>query len=72
MVSSPRARRSPPSWASLQETSKITNILVVGEREQQTESVTLRRYGSRDQETLSFADFQARLAHAITTRAQKL
>jgi len=54
------------------ETSKIPNMLVVGEREQQTESVTLRRYGSREQETLSFRDFQARLAVAIATRAQKL
>ncbi|MEO8179050.1 MAG: threonine--tRNA ligase [Deltaproteobacteria bacterium] len=54
------------------ETSKIPNMLVVGEREQQSESVTLRRYGSRDQETLSFSDFQARLARAIATRAQKL
>jgi threonyl-tRNA synthetase len=54
------------------ETSKIPNMLVVGEREQQTESVTLRRYGSREQETLTFRDFQARLATAISTRAQKL
>ena len=54
------------------ETSKVPNMLVVGEREQQTESVTLRRYGSRDQETLSFRDFQARLATAIRTRAQQV
>jgi threonyl-tRNA synthetase len=54
------------------ETSKIPNMLVVGEREQQTESVTLRRYGSREQETLTFRDFQARLAKAISTRSQQL
>ncbi len=54
------------------ETSKVPNMLVVGEREQQTESVTLRRYGSREQETLTFRDFQARLARAISTRAQQL
>ncbi|MEY2936703.1 MAG: threonyl-tRNA synthetase, partial [Pseudomonadota bacterium] len=54
------------------ETSKIPNMLVVGEREQQSESVTLRRYGSREQETLTFSDFQARLAKAISTRSQQL
>jgi len=54
------------------ETSKIPNMLVVGEREQQTESVTLRRYGSRDQETLAFSDFQTRIARAISARAQQL
>jgi threonyl-tRNA synthetase len=54
------------------ETSKVPNMLVVGEREQQTESVTLRRYGSRDQETLTFRDFQARLQKAISARSQQL
>ena len=54
------------------ETSKVPNMLVVGEREQQTESVTLRRYGSREQETLTFRDFQARLAKAISTRSPQL
>jgi threonyl-tRNA synthetase len=54
------------------ETSKIPNMLVVGEREQESESVTLRRYGSREQVTLPFREFQARLATAISTRSLQL
>ncbi|HKO95252.1 MAG TPA: threonine--tRNA ligase [Polyangiaceae bacterium] len=54
------------------ETTKIPNMLVVGEREQESESVTLRRYGSREQVTLPFREFQARLATAISTRSQQL
>lgn len=54
------------------ETSKIPNMLVVGEREQETESVTLRRYGNREQVTLPFREFQARLATAISSRTQQL
>jgi len=54
------------------ETTKIPNMLVVGEREQETESVTLRRYGSREQLTLPFREFQARLATAISTRSPQL
>jgi threonyl-tRNA synthetase len=54
------------------ETSKIPNMLVVGEREQETESVTLRRYGNREQVTLPFREFQARLATAISTRTRQL
>jgi threonyl-tRNA synthetase len=52
------------------ETSKIPNMLVVGEREQQTESVTLRRYGSREQQSMPLSEFQARLQQAIQTRSQ--
>jgi threonyl-tRNA synthetase len=54
------------------ETSKIPNMLVVGEREQESESVTLRRYGSREQVTIPFREFQARLATAISTRSPQL
>ena len=54
------------------ETSKIPNMLVVGEREQETESVTLRRYGNREQVTLPFREFQARLATAISNRTLQL
>jgi threonyl-tRNA synthetase len=43
---------------------------VVGEREQQTESVTLRRYGSREQQSMPLSEFQARLQQAIQTRSQ--
>ncbi|PRP99966.1 threonine--tRNA ligase [Enhygromyxa salina] len=51
------------------QTGKIPNTLVVGEREEQGESVTLRRYGSREQESMSFEEFRARLRKAISTRA---
>ena len=54
------------------ETTKIPNMLVVGEREQETQSVTLRRYGSREQVTLPFSEFQARLATAISTRSPQI
>ncbi len=54
------------------ETSKIPNMLVVGEREQQTESVTLRRYGSREQQSMPLSEFQARLQQAIQTRSQSI
>ena len=50
-------------------THKIPNILVVGEREQQEGSVTLRRYGSQDQTSLSLDAFEADLLERIRTRA---
>ena len=50
-------------------THKIPNILVVGEREQQEGSVTLRRYGSQDQSSLSLDAFEADLLERIRTRA---
>jgi len=53
-------------------TEKIPNVLVVGEREQETETVTLRRHGSRDQESMPLAAFEARLLNAITTRSRAL
>jgi threonyl-tRNA synthetase len=54
------------------ETSKIPNMLVVGEREQASESVTLRRYGSREQVSIPFREFQDRLAKAIKARSATL
>ncbi|KIG15219.1 Threonyl-tRNA synthetase [Enhygromyxa salina] len=54
------------------QTSKIPNTLVVGEREEQDGSVTLRRYGSREQESMPFEEFRARLRKAIATRAMVL
>lgn len=54
------------------ETSKVPNMLVVGERERDSESVTLRRYGSREQQTLPFSEFSARLERAIQTRSAEL
>ena len=53
-------------------TSKIPNVLVVGEREASDQAVTLRRYGSREQETMPFAEFQARIQAAIATRSRTL
>jgi threonyl-tRNA synthetase len=49
-------------------THKIPNILVVGEREVEEGTVTLRRYGSRDQTSMPFSEFQARLRKTIATR----
>lgn len=50
-------------------THKIPNILVVGEREQQDGSVTLRRYGSREQTSMSLDAFEADLLERIRARA---
>lgn len=53
-------------------TQKIPNILVIGEREQEAGTVTLRRYGSTEQETLPVAEFKSRILEAIKTRARSL
>jgi threonyl-tRNA synthetase len=53
-------------------TSKIPNILVVGEREETDGSVTLRCYGSRDQHTMSTDEFETRLLDAIKNRSKSL
>ena len=53
-------------------TSKIPNVLVVGEREQEEQTVTLRRYGSRDQESMPVAEFEARILAAIKDRAAQV
>jgi threonyl-tRNA synthetase len=50
-------------------TKKIPNLLIVGEREQADRTVTLRRYGHREQHTMSLADFQVALARTIKSRA---
>ena len=50
-------------------TRKIPNLLIVGEREQADRTVTLRRYGQREQHTMPLADFQEALAHTIKARA---
>ncbi|MDP6942573.1 MAG: threonine--tRNA ligase [Myxococcota bacterium] len=52
--------------------SKIPNLLVVGEREQADGTVTLRRYGSREQTTMPMAEFTDRLLTAIKTRSAEL
>ena len=51
-------------------TLKIPNVLIVGERERQERTVTLRRHGHRDQHTLALDAFQAALLETITTRSK--
>jgi threonyl-tRNA synthetase len=48
--------------------AKIPNVLVFGEREVEEGTVTLRRFGSRDQRTMPLAEFQATLGSAIAQR----
>jgi threonyl-tRNA synthetase len=48
---------------------KIPNVLVVGERESNAGTVSLRRYGEGEQSTIALAELRNRLAHAIETRA---
>ena len=50
-------------------THKIPNIVVVGEREQSETAVTLRRYGSQAQTSMSLDAFEADLLDRIRTRA---
>ena len=47
---------------------KIPNILVVGKREAADGTVTLRRYGVKQQTTMPFAQFQQALAETIAER----
>jgi threonyl-tRNA synthetase len=49
-------------------TAKIPNVLVVGEREQQDEAVTWRRYCVRDQHTVPFAQFLESLKRSRSLR----
>ena len=49
-------------------TTKIPNVLVVGEREETDGTVTLRCYGSREQHTMSLDAFESKLLTAIKTR----
>ena len=50
-------------------TRKIPHLLIVGEREAADGTVTLRRYGVREQTTMPVAEFEAALARTIATRA---
>lgn len=47
---------------------KIPNLLIVGEREESDRTVTLRRYGVRQQVTLAFDEFKSKLEKAIQER----
>jgi threonyl-tRNA synthetase len=51
---------------------KIPNVLVIGEREAEAGTVTLRRYGVREQETLGVEALTAKLQRAIAARAPSL
>ena len=48
---------------------KVPNILVVGEREQATGEVMLRRYGEHEQRKMTIGDFEAALLKTIQCRA---
>ena len=50
-------------------TRKIPNLLVVGEREQGDNTVTLRRYGVKRQQTMPLDEFEAWIGEQIATRA---
>ncbi|HMJ10672.1 MAG TPA: threonine--tRNA ligase [Polyangiaceae bacterium] len=49
---------------------KVPNLVVLGERERQADTVSLRRYGSREQLSLPRAEFIARIAQDIAERAR--
>lgn len=49
--------------------NKIPNILIVGSQEEQDQTVTLRRYGIREQMTLPLRQFQKSIHQAIQRRA---
>lgn len=48
---------------------KIPNVLVIGEREAAEGTVTLRRYGSQDQRSMSAEAFRALVGRAIAERS---
>jgi threonyl-tRNA synthetase len=50
-------------------TQKIPNMLVIGEREVQNQTVTLRRYGKQEQQTMPAAQFEEWLLGQIRSRA---
>jgi threonyl-tRNA synthetase len=51
-------------------TTKIPNLLVVGEREEEDGTVTWRRYGSRESQTMRMADFESLLVQQIRLRSR--
>jgi len=51
-------------------TSKIPNVLVVGEQEVTDGTVTLRRYGIREQDTMKVDQFVSWIGEQIQTRAR--
>jgi len=51
-------------------TRKIPNVLIVGEREQQDGTVTLRRYSETEQRTMPVAELEAWLTEQIRARSR--
>lgn len=51
---------------------KIPNTLVIGEREVEENTVTLRRHGSREQRTMPFAQFSEIVRRAISERSDRV
>ncbi|MBD90179.1 MAG: threonine--tRNA ligase [Deltaproteobacteria bacterium] len=51
-------------------TGKIPNVLIVGEQEVNDQTVTLRRYGIREQETMAIDAFETWVLDQIKTRAR--
>ena len=51
---------------------KIPNVLIIGEREVEEETVTLRRHGVKEQQTLPAEEFRSRLLSAIKSRSPEL
>ncbi|MCR9276749.1 MAG: threonine--tRNA ligase [Pseudomonadaceae bacterium] len=49
-------------------TAKIPNLLIVGERERDERTVTLRRYGVKEQVTYGLDEFEAKLLQTIKQR----
>ncbi|MBX2799693.1 MAG: threonine--tRNA ligase [Myxococcales bacterium] len=49
---------------------KIPNLLIIGEREVEEKTVTLRRYGVREQRTMPVAQFEAELLRTIGARSR--
>ena len=51
-------------------TTKIPNLLIVGEREMDDGTVTWRRYGQREQETMSIERFEGLVLESIRLRSR--
>jgi threonyl-tRNA synthetase len=56
----------------LASTQKVPNVLVVGEQEAANGTVTLRRYGVEQQQTMPVAELEARVLAAIAGRTRGL
>ncbi len=52
-------------------TAKIPNVLIIGENEVEARSVTLRRYGVREQTTMPLTEFKAQLLETIRSRSKQ-